>query len=186
MADADFQNRLLPGERIVWTGAPPGGFLLTGRDAFMVPFSIFWCGFIAFWMWGATTATQIHRGNDPMWFFPLFGIPFVLIGIYTLIGRFFADAWIRGATSYAVTTQRVLILRTAPTFKFTTFAIDRLPELSLEERADGRGTIRFQPRPPAWGNNNWSSWTPSLDTAQFLLIPDARNVFDRIQKAGRA
>ena len=57
--------------------------------------------------------------------------------------------------------------------------------VSLEERADGRGTIRFQPQIPMWGNRGWSSWTPSTDPTQFLLIPDARSVFDRIQKAAK-
>jgi hypothetical protein len=33
-----------------------------------------------------------------------------------------------------------------------------------------------------WGNRGWSSWTPSTDPSQFLLIADARSVFDRIQR----
>jgi hypothetical protein len=176
MAEADIQGRLLPGERIQWTGAPPGGILLTQGDALRIPFSLMWGGFAIFWEWSV-----LHTGHAPD-FFALWGIPFVLVGLYLIVGRFFADAWIRASTSYAVTNQRVLILRTAPTFKFTAYAVDRLPELSLEERADGRGTIRFQPQLPMWGNRGWSSWTPSTDPAQFLLIPDARNVFDRIQK----
>jgi hypothetical protein len=180
----DFQGRLLPGERMVWEGGPPTGFLLTGRDVFLIPFSLFWCGFITFWMWGATTATRAGPANTEMWFFPLFGIPFVLIGVYFLIGRFFVDAWVRGQTRYGVTNRRVLVLRRAPFTKFAAFAIDRLPELTLEERNNGRGTIRFQQRLPMWGgyNNNWSSWTPGLDTGQFLLIAGARGVFDQIQK----
>lgn len=176
MADSDFQGRLLPGERILWTGAPPGGFLLTPGDIFRIPFSLMWGGFAVFWEWSV-----LRAGNAPD-FFVLWGIPFVLVGLYLIVGRFFADAWVRARTSYAVTTQRILVLRTAPTFKFTTYAIDRLPELSLEERADGRGTIRFQPQVPMWGNRGWSGWTPSTDPTQFLLIADARSVFDRIQK----
>ena len=117
--------------------------------------------------------------------FPLFGIPFILIGFYFLAGRFLADAWMRGRISYAVTNQRVLIFRAPPFGKLTSLAIDRLPELSLEERADGRGTILFQPAQPMWNTRSWSSWTPALDpTPQFLRIADARNVFDRIQKLG--
>src|ERR1700755_2988864 len=129
MAGDPFQYRLLPGERILWAGAPPSGLLLTGRDGYQIPFSLVWCGFIVFWMWGATAPVRLHPSNNPMWFFPLFGLPFVLVGLYMIAGRFVIDAWIRGRTSYAVTNQRVLVLRTAPTFKFTTYAIDRLPEL---------------------------------------------------------
>ena len=172
-----FQGRLLNGERVVWEGQPASGLLLTARDAFLIPFSLFWCGFIAFWEWGAMHSSQAVPE------FPLFGIPFILIGFYFLVGRFFVDAWARGNTIYGVTSQRVLILRNGPFSRFTSLAINRLPELSLDERADGRGTIRFQPQPSMWGNRNWSSWTPAFDpTPQFLAIADARNVFDRIQK----
>ena len=119
--------------------------------------------------------------------FPLFGIPFVAIGLYFIAGRFFVDAWARGRTRYAVTNQRILILRLGPPFaKFTSLAINRLPELVLDERADGRGTIRFAPLQPMWSNRNWSGWTPALDpTPQFLSIADARSVFDRIQRASQ-
>ena len=113
-------------------------------------------------------------------------MPFVLIGLYLIAGRFLVDAWAREKTVYAVTTQRILILRSGPYSKFISLAINRLPELSLDERADGRGTIRFQPQQPMWNNRSWSSWTPALDsTPQFLSIADARGVFDRIQRASQ-
>lgn len=184
MAEADFQNRLLPGERILWTGAPPAGLLLTGRDGFLIPFSLMWGGFAIFWEWGVVTG--MGKGHPAPGFFMLWGIPFVLAGLYMIFGRFFADAWMRARTTYAVTDQRVLILRTAPASRLTAYALDRLPELSLEEKADGRGTIRFQPSAAAWARGNgFSAWMPGADMTQFLLVPDARNVFDRIQKAAR-
>ena len=168
----------MPGERIAWTGAPAAGLLLTGRDIFLIPFSLLWGGFAVFWEW------NVLRTSRDMPIFPLFGIPFVVIGLYFIVGRFFVDAWVRSQTRYAVTNQRILILRVGPLFaKFTALAINRLPELALDERADGRGTIRFQPQQSVWSNRNMSGWTPSLDsTPQFLFIADARNVFDRIQK----
>ena len=183
--NSGFQDRLLSGERLVWQGRPATGILFTSRDIFLVPFSLFWCGFVVFWEWGASQASRSGQDGLIGDVFPLFGIPFVLIGIYFLIGRFLVDVWIRGRTSYAVTNQRVLIFRASPFGSFTALAIDKLPELSLDERLDGRGTIRFQPKTPMWGyNNGFSAWTPSLDATQFLMIPDARNVFDRIQKQG--
>jgi hypothetical protein len=180
-----FQGRLLPGERVVWEGNPPAGFLLTARDGFLIPFSFMWGGFAIFWEWSVVTGFG-KDGHSAPDFFMLWGIPFVLAGLYLIFGRFFVDAWLRSKTAYAVTNQRVLILRTAPIFKFTAYALDRLPELSLEEKADGRGTIRFQPAVAAWGNSRLSGWMPGADTTQFLLVPDARNVFDKIQKAARS
>ena len=118
---------------------------------------------------------------------PLFGIPFVLMGIYFILGRFFADAWLRSLTRYAVTNQRVLMLRLPPFSNLSAMAIDRLPTLSLAERSDGEGTIRFQDAPAyAWGRGNgFGIMTPALASSQFLAIPDARRVFELIQKQGR-
>ena len=119
-------------------------------------------------------------------FFALWGIPFILIGIYFVVGRFFVDAWIRRGTSYALTSRRVLILRSGPFSNFISINLDRLPEASLSEGADGRGTIRFGPQVPVWGRRGFSSWTPALDpTPQFLSIENARAVFDEVQAAVR-
>ena len=177
--DTDFRDRLLSGERVLWQGEPMGGILFTLRDTFLIPFSVMWLGFAIFWEWGVTS-----QANAPS-FFSLCGIPFILMGLFAVAGRFFFDAWLRDRTSYAVTTQRVLILRSPPFGNFTAMGIDRLPELSLNERSDGRGTIRFQPSMPLWGRGNgFGMWMPSLDCAQFMMTPATRSVFDQIQKAG--
>ncbi|HWY61071.1 MAG TPA: hypothetical protein VNW15_04140 [Rhizomicrobium sp.] len=177
MGDVDFQGRLMPGERIVWTGQPRSGLRLTGQDLILVPFSLMWGGFAIFWEWGVTQAP-----NTPT-FFSLWGVPFVLVGLYMIAGRFFVDSWLRGHTLYAVTNQRVLILRTVPTTRFTALAIDRLPELSLYESNDGTGTIRFQQTMSPFYGRGFGGWNPALDpTPQFLAVPDARSVFAQIQK----
>ena len=103
MPEADIQGRLLPGERIMWTGTLPSGILLQPGDAIRVPFSLMWGGFGNFWEWSGQ-----HMGRAPD-FFTLWGIPFVLAGLYLIAGRFFVDAWVQARTSYAVTCQRVLI-----------------------------------------------------------------------------
>jgi hypothetical protein len=174
--DGDFQNRLLSGERVLWQGQPVAGIMFTVADVFLVPFSLLWGGFAFFWEWSVT------RTDGAPIFFSLWGVPFVLAGLYLIVGRFFIDAWIRGRTYYAVTNRRILILRTGPFSKFTALAIDRLPELSLDEKATGIGTIRFQSTPGWPYSRNFSGWSPALDSSQFLAIPGARNVFDQIQK----
>jgi hypothetical protein len=181
MSEEDFQGRLMPGERIVWSGRPQTGLRLTGQDTLLIPFSLMWGGFAIFWEWSVT-----HTSNAPD-FFTLWGIPFVLAGLYLIAGRFFVDAWVRRYTRYAVTNQRVLILRTMPTTKFTSLAIDRLPEVSLDERNNGTGTIRFQQAASPSYTRGFSGWNPALDpTPQFLAIPDARNVFAQIQRMSAA
>jgi len=167
----------MKGEKIVWWGQPAAGFLLTGRDWLLIPFSLMWGGFAIFW------ETNVVRSNAPF-FMQLWGVPFVLIGLYLVAGRFLVDAWLRQRILYAVTDKRILILRSAPFSKFTALSLDQLPDVSLTERADGRGTIRFGTQAPSWsGRQGISAWTPSLDaTPQFFAIEDARRVFDHIQR----
>ena len=44
-------------------------------------------------------------------FMKLWGFPFVLVGLYMVVGRFVLDAWLRRGARYAVTNKRVLISR---------------------------------------------------------------------------
>ena len=179
---SDLNERLLAGERILWSGRPAQGFLLTSRDAALIPMSLLWGGFAVFW------ETMVVTQQKTPGFFALWGIPFVLIGLYFIVGRFLLDAWIRSGMLYAVTDKRILISRSGPFAKFTAVSLDRLPDASITENSGGRGTIRFGEPAPLWGRrNSFASWTPSLDpTPQFIAIEDARSVFDQVQRASRS
>jgi hypothetical protein len=181
MSTDDLSDRMLPGERILWSGRPAQGLLFTGRDTLLIPFSLVWGGFAVFW-----ETMVLTQAKTPA-FFGLWGVPFLLIALYLVAGRFLLDAWIRSGMSYAVTNQRILISRSGPFSKFTAINLDRLPDASISETGGGRGTIRFGDPAPLWGRrNSFASWTPSLDpTPQFIGIEDARNVFDQVQRASR-
>ncbi len=181
MSMTDLNERLLTGERILWSGRPAQGFLLASRDVLLIPMSLLWGGFAVFW-----ETTVLTRPNTPG-FFGLWGIPFVLIGLYLIVGRFLLDAWIRSGMSYAVTNKRILISRSGPFAKFTAVSLDRLPDASIIGNAGRRGTIRFGEPAQLWGRrNSFASWTPSLDpTPQFIAIEDAQSVFDQVQLATR-
>jgi hypothetical protein len=182
MSTTDLTDRLLAGERILWSGRPQQGLLFTGRDAMLIPFSLIWGGFAIFW-----ETMVLTQPNAPA-FFGLFGIPIVLFGLYFIAGRFLLDAWMRAGMLYAVTNKRILISRSGPFGNFTAVSLDRLPDASISESAGGRGTIRFGPAVQFFsGRNSMPSWTPSLDpTPQFIGIENARTVFDQIQMAARS
>ncbi len=72
MIPIDFTNCLLKGEKIVWSGQPSQGLLLTGR--LLIPFSLLWGGFAIFWESSALATTS------PV-FVKLWGVPFLLIGL---------------------------------------------------------------------------------------------------------
>jgi hypothetical protein len=180
---------LLPGERILWTGQPKQGLALSGRDGFLIPFSVIWTAFAIFWNVGVWTFADPGGGAD--WFMRLWGLPFLLIGIYLVIGRFIHDAAIRKRLYYAVTDQRVLVLRGRRSSKVTSLDIHRLPMLELREHRDGTGTFAFDSGSSSFfgfgGGNGFDWWVPSLGTAaQFFRIRDPRKVYELIRTQSRA
>jgi hypothetical protein len=166
--------QLLSGEQIVWEGRPFAGILFRSVDVFLVPFSLLWGGFALFWnasVW--TTDAELS--------FKIFGLPFLLIGLYAILGRFLADMVIRKSTSYFITNRRVLIARGS---KLKSLDIKRLPSIELDERSDGSGSIRFGASGGLFsGQNNFGIWQPTFDpTPQLIRVPDARRVYELLQK----
>jgi hypothetical protein len=173
------QSQLFAGEKLVWSGKPwQGLFLLRSSDLFLVPFSLLWGGMAL----GAIGPIWLGAQAFPPFPFILIALLFPLIGIYAIIGRFFIDAWLRAATTYAVTNQRILIERAGPFRSRKSLDIDRLPALELVERADGSGTIRFGS--VSWfAGNGIGIWSPATDPVpQFLRIEHVRNVYELIAK----
>ncbi|WP_423065408.1 PH domain-containing protein [Devosia sp. CN2-171] len=175
MDDQIIRSRLLSGERILWSGRPAQGLLFVPSDAFLIPFGLFFLGFSIFWI-----AMASNAGGA----FFLFGIPFVVVGLFMSVGRFFVDAWLRQTMVYAVTDRRILIARPAPFGRFISVDRSRMPESELREGVDGRGTLRFGPPATAvYTRNNLASAIPALDpTPQFLAVDNARQVFDLVQR----
>jgi hypothetical protein len=183
-----FQPYLFTGERIVWSDQPKQGLALSGRDTFLIPFSLMWGGFAIFWnamVWLAPFDT--NAGDDPGWFFKLWGLPFLVVGLYLIAGRFFHDARIRKKLFYAVTNQRILVLRGS---KITSLDIHRLPRLELSEHRDGTGSLAFEAsNNMSWGGgmNGFSWWLPALSGAtQFFRIKNPRKVYELIRNQTRS
>ena len=168
--NSTIQSELKSGERLLWNGKPQGGIRLRSSDAFLIPFSLMWGGFAIFWEFSV-----ILTGAP--FLFKLWGIPFVLIGIYIIFGRFIVDAKSRAKTIYAVTNQRIIIISALFGRKIKSLNLRNLPELTLNEKSDGSGTITFGSTSAfnAWGNSSW----PNAQQAQvpsFEMINNVRQV----------
>lgn len=121
-----------PGETILWKGKPGKGNLVTGQDLFMIPFSIVWCGFALFWEYNV-----IRIGFTP---FMLFGIPFVCMGVYLVVGRFFHTAWLRKRTAYVITNKKIIRARGN---RIDMIEGRNMPPVQITAFRDGSGTVRI-------------------------------------------
>jgi len=83
----------------------------------------------------------LQNGISP---FALFGIPFVCVGIYIVIGRFFHTAWLRKRTYYVITNRKIIRLRNK---KVDVLMGANLPQFSVEAYQDGSGSIYFGQHP---------------------------------------
>ena len=177
-AQTSLQPSLLRGERILWAGRPQRGIVFRRDDLYMVPFSLLWGGFVINWNFG------VWSDGAPI-FFAIWGIPFLLVGIYLVVGRFFHDAFVRGHLLYAVTNQRLLFLRTGPWGQFRSLEIGYLPVLELEQQHVGRGTIKFDINDDhgPWRGRGFGSAVPALSRAlRFDLIDHPAVVYDLIRQ----
>lgn len=165
-----FREKLLDGEKIVWSGQPGQGIILVVHDAIMIPFSIMWGGFAIFW-----EVIVITNEKSPF-FMKIWGVPFVIVGVYLIFGRFVLDSYIRKRMYYAVTSQRILIMRSRPFASFTTLSINRISDLKITENSKGRGTIYFGLQSQAIGRNGFNG-------LKFFAIENAQTVFAKIQRA---
>jgi hypothetical protein len=180
--------RLDPGEKLLWSGQPKQGVRLQPQDALMIPFSLMWGGFALFWEAGVLGLVHLntnnHVANKPPLFMVLWGIPFVLIGLYMIFGRFFYDAALRKKTYYGVTNRRVIILKNLFSFNLASFDLVSSSNLNINERSDGSGDILFG-SPNSFTSSMPSGWPNSRRTVVpgFYLLPNAREIFNLIRDA---
>jgi hypothetical protein len=178
-AEDELAGALLLGENLLWTGRPPQGFLFRRADALLIPFSLVWGGFAIFWEAGVIAAARNTEDGSGT-FFPVFGIPFVLIGLYLIFGRFIFDSIRRAQMTYGLTTQRVLISESFPARRTQSLFLNALPMLDLTEYQDGSGTITFSQPPRGYGRMSWNG--PGVGLC-FERIPNAKSVFAQISDA---
>ena len=176
----EIEHELNSGERLIWSGRPRQGIRLRPADAFVIPFSILWCGFAIFWEAGVIT-------KGAPFFFRLWGIPFVLIGLYFVFGRFFVDARMRQRTFYGVTNDRIIIITGLFSRQTKSLQLRTLSDISLSERADGSGIVTFGPQHPM-AQRLPSGWPGASQYAapSFDLIDQAKEVYNLIRQTQKS
>lgn len=141
-----FDSELLRDEDILWYAQPDPSGRITWADLFLIPFGLFWTIFSIFWV---AAVFVIAVTDEPAAFLGVaFGIPFVLVGLYMLFGRFWYKRWAKKRTYYAVTSRRILALSKIWSRSLHAAFIDTIPSIKKSIREDGSGTLWF-------GNTPW-------------------------------
>ncbi len=172
------RSQLARNEKLLWSGQPRRGLRLRPADALLIPFSLMWGGFAIFW---EVTVLQ----HETPGFFALWGIPFVLVGIYLIVGRFFVDAWQRARTYYVLTNQRAMIVCGIINRQIKSLPLRTMSDVTLTERADGSGSIALG---PSAGRYSWfagSGWpgTGNYQPPTFEMIENVRQVHAMLRDA---
>ncbi len=137
------QSELAAGESVAWSGSPsPSRMAKKALPMllFGVPwtaFSIVWVGMAVKGVW--SRGLMLHPGA---WLFPLFGLPFVAVGLWMLSAPFWAR---RKAplTVYVITDRRAIICETR-LFRgvmVQSFQPAQLGGLKRVQQADGSGDL---------------------------------------------
>jgi len=172
------QEHLSFNEKLIWTGHPKKGIVFRTADIYLIPISLLWCGFAIFWM------IMAAQGSI---FFAIFGIPFVVIGLIFVFGRFIIDAKQRENTYYGLTEDRIIIKSGVFKKSVKSLNIKTLSDIEFDEKSDGSGTINIGPRNPTMMLGNGMSWWPGIrQTPSLDLIPDVRKVYNKIIEIQRA
>lgn len=168
------QKEVGKGERVIWAERPKQGLIFRSSDGCLIPFSLAWGGFAIFW------ETMVITMDAPI-FMAIFGIPFVVIGLYLIVGRFFHDKYIRKKMIYGLTEKQIIIKRGDNT-RFVD--LTALTDIQITEKKNGSGSILFNSKYDNRNNKNSSSlsFAPLGSGLSFEAIPNVRYVYNQIEE----
>lgn len=143
-------------------------------DLYLIPFGLGWFVFGVAFLWGAFKAGSAQA----LWFGLPFGLCFLVIGIFIVIGRYFFDAWVRARTIYGLTDRRLVIVSNNPSRTLNLPYLRDIGDVSLRKGRGGEGTIHLGTDTVIRSGDSDYKLTYSLN-----LIPDAAQVYRLIEHA---
>lgn len=175
------ESELREDEDLVWVGQPrPWRLARSAVPVFL--FGIVFFGFAVFWTVMASSATNAGSHATPggqgttglvQRVFPLFGIPFLLVGAGMLLSPLLA-AFVARRTVYAITTRRAIVfdggLRSIAVRSYSPRDLDRL---SRVEGASGAGDLVFD---EIEEGSHWREGGSRIRRRGFLAIDDVLSV----------
>lgn len=145
--DSILRRELLPGERLLWSGRPDPSRL---RAVFAIWFfAVPWTAFALFWEamallpWMASSHTPLGIQWSFGIIFPLFGLPFIGIGLGMLWMPFKARRK-AAQTIYGLTDRRMLRVTAGSKRESASVLIGQMGPIDVTADANGYGTLRIQ------------------------------------------
>ncbi|MXO89047.1 hypothetical protein [Alteraurantiacibacter aestuarii] len=136
------QRELRRSERVLWQAKP---LARVATKAFLIYFfAIPWTAFALFWTVMAMGATSGGWG-DAGWLsfaFPLFGLPFILVGLGMLSAPFI-PLFAARKTLFAITDERVIRLYLGRRLMTSSLEAGQIGEIERTEGPDGSGTLKI-------------------------------------------
>jgi hypothetical protein len=176
-AESVARQEVGPNETVLWAGKPdPKRMAL--RSWPLTCFAIPWTAFAIFWVVAASG--MIFGGSSPsnapgiFALFPLFGLPFVLIGFGMLLAPLWANLRAK-KTVYAATERRLLIITEGRTRNVQSFDASDIKDVERRERPDGSGDIVFARR-TSYSRDSDGHGRQSTTEIGFFGVPNVRDV----------
>jgi hypothetical protein len=145
--DSALRREMITGERLLWSAQPHGGKLKRGFGVWL--FAIPWTVFALFWETMAFVP-WISASKTPDWaawsfgvVFPIFGLPFVLVGFWMLWQPIRAMRQ-AGDTAYGLTDRRLLRVVQKRDRKVDSVLLHQIGPIDRREDRAGFGDLRIQ------------------------------------------
>jgi len=181
--DTSIYSKLLPGEEILWNGQPKKSKGLNFSNIGTTIFGIFWLGFSLFWTTAAFIGTRSINSSDPTgsmfkYSFPLFGLPFITVGILLVFVAPMNQRKKNKRTFYYVTNKRVIInIDTEKSPLLNSVFIGDLKGVQVYKNRDKTGNIFFA----SLFANNSNTYKTNKSTSYKIFNPS--NCFNRIENS---
>jgi hypothetical protein len=176
------RRELQPGEVMLWNGR--GTHFRMGVTAIpAVLFGTFFAGFAIFWIAMATVMGGKQGGAIGIFqiIFPLFGVPFLLVGLGVMASPFWAKRRAKN-TLYALTNRRAIILEAAwfgSSRTVHSYEPSGLGAMTRVEHQDRSGDLVFERKITGTQKNG----RPITKKVGFIGVPNVREVETAVRDA---
>lgn len=181
-APASLEELLPPGETILWRGRPDGRVAWSDMLSMRSVHGLMAIVFALFWM---NTSNRIGGSGH----FPYFGLTFVAIGLYFIVGRLLWEAVLHRRTWYTLTDRAAYIATDLLDRKLDRYELR--PDLPVELEDGAPGTVWFAERivhrPGRWrtvnGDREYEPPHTERHRIGFRRIAEARMVWRLLNEA---